>query len=81
VTSSDKYEPDRGIIHFSGKPNLNYLNPTWTDFTGELNKGDVVLFDKKYRKIYLERTTYASKFDSSQLYLVVPRRRIACVIK
>jgi hypothetical protein len=78
VTSEDKYEPDRAIVAFLGQPNECYQNPTYVEFTGELNVGDTILFDRKYRKIYLERLTYASKFSSTQLYLVVPRRRIAC---
>jgi hypothetical protein len=78
VTSEDTYEPDKAIVAFLGQPNECYQNPTYVEFTGELNVGDTVLFDRKYRKIYLERLTYASKFDSKQLYLVVPRRRIAC---
>ena len=80
VTSGDKYEADRAIVSFLGSPNEAYLNPTYTEFTGELNVGDTILFDKKYRKIYLERVLYASKFSTEQLFLVVPRRRIACVL-
>jgi hypothetical protein len=80
VTSGDKYETDRAIVSFLGSPNEAYLNPTYTEFTGELNVGDTILFDKKYRKIYLERVLYASKFSTEQLFLVVPRRRIACVL-
>jgi hypothetical protein len=77
VTSQDRFETDRAMIAFTGEPNKQYLNPTYVEFTGELNKCDEVLLDRKYHKIYLERVLFASKFDDKQLYLVVPRRRIA----
>jgi hypothetical protein len=78
VTSEDKIEQNLVKLSFIGSPNLRHIREEYQDFIDL--KGDTVVVDKKFKPFYLERTTYASKFDENKLYVVVPRRRIIAVI-
>jgi hypothetical protein len=47
----------------------------------DLRVGDIVLFSNRVPPFFLERQKFASKFDSTKLYLVAQRRNIIAVLK
>lgn len=81
VTTEDKIDMTKGIVAYYGKPNARYRFPEHSDFQ-DLQKDDLILYDKKASPFLLERTSYANKFsDNGELYYVVQRRYISAVLK
>ena len=79
VTSEDIIDKTIGEIAYVGSCNSQYQNPNYYDFQ-DLQKGDVVLFDRKTTPFLLERQKFSSQFDRENLYWVVQRRGIAMVL-
>ena len=71
----------KGIVAYYGSCNARYRFPEHSDFQ-DLQKDDLILYDKKASPFLLERTSYANKFsDNGELYYVVQRRYISAVLK
>lgn len=79
VTSEDKIDKTRAIVRYVGTCNRSYKVKSYIDHPN-LHPGDEVLLERGTVHLYLERKDYASTFNGSELYLVVPRRKIAMVI-
>jgi len=79
VDKQGDVDKTRGIVRFVGKPNREYVRPSYVDFP-ELNLGDEVLLSPNTPLFYLERKSYLSSFDNGKLYWVVQRRRIAMIL-
>ena len=81
VTNEDKIDMTKGRVAYFGKPNKRYRFEGIEDFQN-LQKEDLILYDKKASPFLLERTSYANKFsDNGELYYVVQRRYISAVLK
>ena len=81
VTTEDKIDMTKGIVAYYGSCNARYRFPEHSDFQ-DLQKDDLILYDKKASPFLLERTSYANKFsDNGELYYVVQRRYISAVLK
>jgi hypothetical protein len=80
VISQDNVDITKGRVAYFGSLNKSYIREDLTDFV-DLEKGDVVLFERRTIPYLLERQKYASQFDSEKLYWVVQRSRIIAVIE
>ena len=81
VTNEDKIDMTKGRVAYFGKPNKRYRFEGIEDFQN-LQKDDLILYDKKASPFLLERTSYANKFsDNGELYYVVQRRYISAVLE
>ena len=76
----ERVDPTRGIISFTGTPNISYKQDSYVDHQ-DLKEGDEVLFAPRTPILYLERSLQYATFDKEQLHLVIPRRKIVAVLK
>jgi hypothetical protein len=79
IISGNQYYKDRGIVEYFGTPNIRHRSPEVVDFQ-DVQKGDLVLLDRKCTPFLLERNPYASRFSETPLW-VVPRKYINLVLK
>jgi hypothetical protein len=77
--SEHELDLTRGTVCYLGKPNKRHKQPTYVDHT-DLNVGDDVVLAPKAYPFWLERKRYMSRFNEEELYLVVPRRKVALAI-
>lgn len=79
VTSQDKIDRTRAIVRYVGTCNRSYKVKSYIDHQ-DLQPGDDVLLERNTVHLPLERKSYSATFNGSEMYLVVPRRKIAMVI-
>ncbi len=79
VTSENKIDKTKAIIRYVGTCNRSYKIKSYIDHT-DLQPGDEVLLERGTPFLFLERKDYAASFNGSELYLIIPRRKVVAVI-
>jgi hypothetical protein len=80
VTSEDKIDKTRAIVRYVGTCNRSYKVKSYIDHQ-DLQPGDEVLLERNTVHLPLERKSYSATFNGDELYILIPRRKIAMVIK